>query len=103
MTELCEPRNLRATLDICAQSLHEKSAEERVAWALDTLPGEHVVSSSFGAQAAVMLHLLVSQKPDIAVVVIDTGYLFAETYRFIDELTARLQLNLHEMDFGKTA
>ncbi len=26
---------------------------------------------------------------------VDTGYLFPETYRFVDELTARLKLNLH--------
>lgn len=69
-------------------------AEERVAWALEKLPGNHIVSSSFGAQSAVMLHLLTQQKPDIPVVLIDTGYLFPETYRFVDELTARLQLNL---------
>ena len=41
-----------------------------------------------------MLHLLTQQKADIPVVVIDTGYLFPETYRFIDELTERLDLNL---------
>ena len=70
------------------------SAAERVAWALGTLPGRHVVSSSFGAQSAVMLHLMSAQHPDIPVIVIDTGYLFPETYRFIDELTERLALNL---------
>ncbi len=70
------------------------TAEERVASALKTLPGEHIVSSSFGAQSAVMLHLVSQQKPDIPVVLIDTGYLFPETYRFIDDLTAKLDLNL---------
>ncbi len=75
-------------------NLAAMSAEERVAWALDELPGNHIVSSSFGAQSAVMLHLLASHKPDIPVVVIDTGYLFPETYLFIDELTERLSLNL---------
>jgi phosphoadenosine phosphosulfate reductase len=54
-----------------------------------------VLSSSFGAQAAVSLHLLVREMPDIAVVLVDTGYLFPETYRFVDELTQRLGLNLH--------
>ena len=70
------------------------TAEERVASALKTLPGQHIVTSSFGAQSAVMLHLVTRQRPDIPVVLIDTGYLFPETYRFIDELTDRLQLNL---------
>ncbi len=69
-------------------------AEDRIADALENLPGEHIVSSSFGAQAAVMLHLLTRQKSDIPVVFIDTGYLFPETYRFVDELTEQLDLNL---------
>lgn len=69
-------------------------AEERVASALKTLPGQHIVTSSFGAQSAVMLHLVSRQKADIPVVLIDTGYLFPETYQFIDELTERLDLNL---------
>jgi len=70
------------------------TAEERIRWALDKLPGRHIVTSSFGAQAAVMLHLVTQQEPDIPVVLIDTGYLFPETYRFVDELTHRLSLNL---------
>ena len=41
-----------------------------------------------------MLHLVTRQKPDIPVVLIDTGYLFPETYRFIDEMTEALDLNL---------
>jgi len=69
-------------------------AHERVAWMLDTLPGDHVLSSSFGAQAAAMLHLVTQQRCDIPVVLIDTGYLFPETYRFADTLTDRLGLNL---------
>src|SRR5580692_2878923 len=71
------------------------TAEERVDWALRHLPGAHVLSSSFGAQSAVSLHLLTQRVPRIPVIVIDTGYLFAETYQFIDALTERLSLNLH--------
>ncbi len=75
--------------------LESLGAEERVAWALEHLPQPQVLSSSFGAQAAVMLHLLVSQAPETPVVVVDTGYLFPETYQFIDQLQQRLQLRLH--------
>ena len=70
------------------------SAEARVTWALDNLPGEFVLSSSFGIQAAMCLHLVTQQYPDIPVILTDTGYLFAETYHFIDELTDKLKLNL---------
>lgn len=75
--------------------LDDLSAEQRIRWALEHLPGNHILSSSFGAQAAVMLHLVVGVKPDMPVVFIDTGYHFPETYRFVDELSDRLQLNLH--------
>lgn len=74
--------------------LEGQSAQQRVAWALENLPSNFVLSSSFGAQAAVMLHLLVQQRPDIPVVLTDTGYFFPETYQFIDTLVDRLKLNL---------
>ncbi|CAH0490799.1 unnamed protein product [Peronospora farinosa] len=74
--------------------LEKSSAEERVSWALENLPGAYVLSSSFGIQAAVSLHLVTRLQPDIPVILTDTGYLFPETYRFIDELADQLNLNL---------
>ncbi len=70
-------------------------AEERVRSAMAMLPGHHILTSSFGAQAAVSLHLLTRVQADIPVVLIDTGYLFPETYEFIEQMQERLQLNLH--------
>lgn len=69
-------------------------AQERIAWALENLSGGHALSSSFGAQAAVSLHMATRESPGLPVILIDTGYLFPETYRFVDELTQRLSLNL---------
>jgi phosphoadenosine phosphosulfate reductase len=92
--ELSESRSRRAAEFVCNRSLEAMPARDRVRWALAHLPGNHVLSSSFGAQAAVMLHLLTAERPDIPVIVIDTGYLFPETYRFIDDLTRSLHLNL---------
>lgn len=85
----------QAALAHCNAMFAKLSVAERVAWSLQNLPGQHVVSSSFGAHAAVSLHLLTQQMPDIPVILIDTGYLFPETYRFVDALTERLKLNLH--------
>ena len=82
-------------LDQVNQELEQKTPIQRVEWALENLPGNHILSSSFGAQSAVMLHLLTQVQSDIPVVLTDTGYLFPETYQFIDELTERLNLNLH--------
>ena len=70
------------------------SAQDRIAWAFDSLAGPHALSTSCGVQSAVSLHLLTQAKPDIPVILVDTGYLFPETYQFIDELTDKLKLNL---------
>ncbi len=75
-------------------ALEKMPAEARVCWSLDHLPGAHALASSFGIQSAVMLHLVTRYRRDIPVILIDTGYLFAETYRFIDALRERLDLNL---------
>jgi phosphoadenosine phosphosulfate reductase len=83
-----------AELAEISAKLETASAEERVAWALERFQPDVILSSSFGAQAAVSLHLVTRQWPAIPVVFIDTGYLFPETYRFADELEERLQLNL---------
>lgn len=89
-----EPATVESVPAALNDALARLSAEQRVAWALQHLPGQHVLSSSFGAQAAVSLHMVTRQQPGIPVVLVDTGYLFPETYRFVDELTVRLRLNL---------
>ena len=86
--------NDREALAVVNRSLGSLPALQRVEQAVELLPGTHVLSSSFGAQSAVMLHLVNQVVPGIPVVLVDTGYLFQETYRFIDELTGKLQLNL---------
>jgi phosphoadenosine phosphosulfate reductase len=53
--------------------------------------GDHLVATtSFGIQAAVMLHLIHENAPQIPVVFIDTGFLFPETYQYAEELIALL-------------
>ena len=102
MTNNTAEKQQPLTLDISKEDLadinemlEQMTAQERIAWALDNLPDTHIVSSSFGAQSAVMLHMLTKVQPDIPVVLTDTGYLFPETYKFIDELVEKLNLNLH--------
>ena len=74
--------------------LEKVSAEERVRWALERFQSHTMLSTSFGVQSAVLLHMVTQQWSDIPVVMVDTRYLFPETYRFADQLTERLKLNL---------
>jgi phosphoadenosine phosphosulfate reductase len=49
---------------------------------------------SFQAEDMVVLHLLRERRPGIPVLFLETGYHFAEVYRYRDEMTARYNLNL---------
>lgn len=75
--------------------LAQASPQAIVRWAVERFDGRLALSSSFGAQSAVMLHLVSKVAPGIPVILVDTGYLFPETYRFAHELEARLDLKLH--------
>ena len=57
LSELPKVESILALAQTNAE-LEKLDAEGRVAWALENLPGEYVLSSSFGIQAAVSLHLV---------------------------------------------
>lgn len=86
-----------------SRDLEQATAEERVRWAIETFGDGLVMTTSFGIQSAVMLHLVTRIAPQIPVIFIDTGYLFPETYRFARDLTERLQLNLKKFVPAMTA
>lgn len=81
-------------LPVINRQLENAEALSMVEWSAETFNDGLVMSTSFGIQAAVVLHLATSVFPDIPVIWVDTGYLPAETYKFADQLTQRLQLNL---------
>jgi len=76
------------------QQLENAEASSVAEWSSETFRDGLVMSTSFGIQAAVMLHLVTRVMPNIPVIWVDTGYLPAETYKFAEQLTQRLELNL---------
>ncbi|MDY7098479.1 MAG: phosphoadenylyl-sulfate reductase [Pseudomonadota bacterium] len=58
----------------------------------DSLAGDVTTVSSFGAESAVLLHLLAQIDPDIPVLFLDTDKHFPETIAYRDELVERLGL-----------
>jgi phosphoadenosine phosphosulfate reductase len=79
--------------------LEPLSAEARLAWALDIFGGGFCLTTSFGIQSAVLLHMAsrLGLGPDgkgVPVIWVDTGYLPEETYRYAAELCDRLPVNL---------
>lgn len=89
-------------LDVINQSLAGASAETTLRWTRDTFGDAVVMTSSFGAESALMLHLVKQTLPNIRVVFVDTGYLFPETYRFVEELRERLDLDIRTYSSSMT-
>lgn len=58
----------------------------------DHLVGDVALVSSFGAESAVLLHLVATVDPSVPVLFLDTGKHFAETLAYRDLLAARLGL-----------
>ncbi len=74
---------------------HALTAEELIRWADEEFGNGLVMSTSFGIQSAVTLHLATRIRPSIPVIWVDTGYLPKETYEYAELLTDKLNLNLH--------
>jgi phosphoadenosine phosphosulfate reductase len=56
--------------------------------------GRVCVTSSFQAECVALVHLVTRQLPSIPVLFLDTGYHFAETYAYRDQIAQSLSLNL---------
>lgn len=87
-------QQLEFDLNAANQQLIDADAVTIIKWAAEAFGNGLVMSTSFGIQAAVMLHLVTSVVPNIPIIWVDTGYLPTETYIFAEQLTERLNLNL---------
>jgi phosphoadenosine phosphosulfate reductase len=76
--------------EILSSDIAPLRAGERIRLLHERLGDHLVATTSFGIQAAVMLHLIHEHAPKIPIVFIDTGYLFPETYRYIEQLSGLL-------------
>ncbi|HWH32050.1 MAG TPA: phosphoadenylyl-sulfate reductase [Egibacteraceae bacterium] len=81
------------TVDVAgaARDLEEAPATEILRWAIAEVP-RFAVSSSFGADSAVLLHLLSTVDAGVPVLFLETGFHFPETLRYRRDLAALLGL-----------
>ena len=77
------------------EQLRSLSALERMRWGLETFGDGFALTTSFGIQAAVSLHLISQLDRQVPVIWVDTGYLPPETYQYSQALVERLGLQLH--------
>ena len=70
----------------------DAAAETILAVALDRFDGEIAMVSSFGADSAVLLHMLATLDPSVPILMLDTMMLFPETIAYQRDLSAHLGL-----------
>lgn len=68
-------------------------AEGLVRWAL-SLDKKAICTTNFRPFEAVILHMVTRVQPDLPIIWMDNGYNTEATYRFVEEIRRRLDLNL---------
>ena len=81
-------------LDQINQELHDKDPEAIIRWAL-SLNKPTIMTTSFGYNSAVSLHLLSCIDQSIPVVWVDSGYNVKDAYKVAEQLMQSLNLNMH--------
>lgn len=87
----------KASMDVqqaCAE-LESSDALGALRWGLEQFGDGFALTTSFGIQAAVSLHLISQLEKAVPVIWVDTGYLPPETYRYAESLSALLGLQVH--------
>jgi phosphoadenosine phosphosulfate reductase len=77
---------------VAAAPVEEPDAEDLLREMLTEYRGRIALVSSFGAESAVVLHMVSEIDKAVPVIFLDTGKLFAETLRYRDLLVQRLGL-----------
>ena len=72
------------------------SPQDRLLWAFEKFGNRFAMTTSFGIQSAVLLHMLknIPAGNQVPVVWVDTGYLPPETYRYADHLKNEFALDI---------
>ncbi len=76
------------------QKFETAQPQDILRWAIETYSSEAGLSSSFGGESAALIHMAIQIKPDLPILFLDTGFLFKETHRFMEDLRARWNLNV---------
>lgn len=91
--EIAGSQNVTATLDLDTKLAHVRDLLARELAATPSA-NKACLTCSFQAEDVLLLWLTRELRPQIPVLFLDTGYHFAETYRYRDQIAAVWQLNL---------
>ena len=78
------------------RKLQSMTPQEMLVWGYETFDNQFAITTSFGIQSSVLLHMVSksSLKDKVTIFWIDTGYLPSETYHYAEKLINDLSLNI---------
>tara|TARA_S200000501_G_scaffold135998_1_gene128639 strand:+ start:59 stop:790 length:732 start_codon:yes stop_codon:yes gene_type:complete len=78
------------------RKLQSMTPQEMLVWGYETFDNQFAITTSFGIQSSVLLHMVSksSLKDKVTIFWIDTGYLPSETYHYAEKLMNDLSLNI---------
>ena len=89
------PTDELVALNIAFEDAHPREILE---WALERSGlGRIAIASAFQAEGTIVMHLATQMRPDIPILFLETGYQFAETLAFKEQLADRLSLNVVDL------
>ena len=95
LVETLLPEEDLVALNIAFEDAHPR---EILLWALETSGLKRIaVASAFQSEGTVVMHLATQIRPGIPILFLETGYQFAETLAFKQQLTERLGLNVVDL------
>src|SRR4026207_735060 len=76
----------------------EAQPSDILAWALEKSGLEHIaIASAFQTEGTVVIHMATQIQPDVPILFLETGFQFAETLAFKEQLTEKLGLNVVDL------
>src|SRR5581483_7911060 len=78
--------------------LEQASAQEVIAYAVERFHPRLTMACSFQKEESVLVHMLLAERPDARVFVIDTGVLFGETLQTWKQFEDRFGLRVEVFD-----
>ncbi len=89
------PEEELVALNLAFEDAHPR---EILSWALETSGLERIaLASAFQSEGTVVMHLATQIRPRIPILFLETGYQFAETLAFKQQMTERLNLNVVDL------
>ena len=82
----------------CNDAFEEAHPQRDRRWALERSGLDRIaIASAFQAEGTVVMHLATQIRPDIPILFLETGFQFAETLAFKEQLAERLGLNVVDL------